>query len=1285
MKKNQTEYVLMTPVSLQASVVHDMPRQIGSADTFVLEKGIHLHWGLPAALDLRTKENRAYFPSVPNRWMVIRKAKGKEDSYWVIESDAISFEDSTVNSTGKLGRTLSLEQWLNNEEANTSYWNTYKDLPFHPYYFLPDNQSIKYENSAQIFGFWDKDESVLEIGNLTYELVGWYELEEGGESYLDWARKKFASQETVSSFLEFLKIEEPWQIQDSTPAKEPDYLICYARIQVNPSQKPNSFIKESPKIKLTLGNHPEDALDNALLSSLVKEALPEAKTIVSTLRDLSLKENDPIDFEIHAHQNDHAKSFKPVDSGSHWYIEASQEGRSLFAKMKNQLKQLNILQTNVDHISSEHLHLAQQNTTDRKQYTYLENQGLISAEAHEKSRQSQENLLASLQKKAREIQGEMYTCQYELSQSLNDFNEKYGTDYKLKSIEKTPYQMPAPLEGILSFSQEKLPDWGRLPSENIGTIAPFDRSGDFSAWFTQMSANDPGQFLYPNPKPRAVSIHWQGSFHPIEKQQTGYSKNHIDQHYSLSLENQNLHPEESILYSNPINLSGKADFYQQSLLQWIKYLQDFLVETEEMDAWLKMKGLANDGQNSIYLDQYIEVIIEWIHSKYSSKEKALNPTHILAFEVYRKLKKESFMGLSFHDLHKNLVGNHTGSEAFDTFHPIRSGRFNLSSFSLLDVFGNVISKEIKPQAESISLPPRILQAAKLHFAWNTPEGIFHQGKLLPSLSPIRGWLLPAFSDKSLGCFDANGNLIGWIDEQMNFQRTKSIQRWSVEQVLESIYVEHPEMYVVIRYFMKQAPSFLEAYLEMLQSISQNIEPGYQKGEEQLAYLVHRPLAVTNISLSLDLLGLPAVDQSPETVLSDISLESRNSHEFEQVQFPVMLGNHLRFGDGLVGFWKTKEENESDHVEEISGESFHISSLLSDHKQDGISTDSQLLISPSEPSQEIIALVDPRGTLQASSGILPTQSLHLTISQYQKPLQVIADQVKSLPLSSPIDGSVPVFPGAGLPIISQSAWTKGMEAFEKDKPPIFRKNGGRTDFEGIKTRTASKSELWMYLPLHEHNAEDILKDHSLEPKALKGVRLIANEDEKFGYCVKFDGAYSHIELLAKPNLAFKEKEAISICFWIKYETHLPDSIERILSTDSDPNKKAFSINVESTGVMMNGFENPVALRFPNQKLLETGVWNHFSFVFSGEAIFIYVNGELLSQPLPVQTIRYGEEWKIGYGNILDLNEAAFFSGKMSGVRIYKGVKSLAQIHAIMGLDQLEIEKPKPLLSNVQYAK
>ncbi|HEY0038633.1 MAG TPA: hypothetical protein VGB66_18180, partial [Longimicrobium sp.] len=269
--------------------------------------------------------------------------------------------------------------------------------------------------------------------------------------------------------------------------------------------------------------------------------------------------------------------------------------------------------------------------------------------------------------------------------------------------------------------------------------------------------------------------------------------------------------------------------------------------------------------------------------------------------------------------------------------------------------------------------------------------------------------------------------------------------------------------------------FLQGFLSTVDSALEAIEPASFAQHEALALLIGRPIAVARARVELRVMGQPLdartavpdgtiaggtaitvsksaawkafVDQSwsvfaydwghyfgctQDQVLNNtcpfmgpsppLEAYARTTHGFEKVGVPIRLGEHQLMNDGLVGFW-TESGGDLDPV-------FHAPQAL-----DGLAlepgvvwrpgtttpsirawtegrTDNLTLALQDDPL-ELTLLLDPRGVVHATCGVLPVRQLQIPSAYYAGALRRMGVTFRVGPLltdSERLYAAVPREPG-----------------------------------------------------------------------------------------------------------------------------------------------------------------------------------------------------------------------------------------------------------------------------------
>ncbi|SDF75307.1 hypothetical protein [Chitinophaga filiformis] len=190
------------------------------------EKGIHLHWALPAALTNGIqKDGKALFPAVPNRWLVIRTHLVNNQPVikkWLLESDyigdfisnkspwAVQNPDGSYSTSHNIGKATVLENWTVEQPRSTTPLTA----------MAPGNASFAgiYQYCRNVFGLWDDLAGMdTTATSFSYLVTGWYS---------DSAIEPL----TNSDALIINSIKSKWALPGNATANFPDSIMCHGFI-----------------------------------------------------------------------------------------------------------------------------------------------------------------------------------------------------------------------------------------------------------------------------------------------------------------------------------------------------------------------------------------------------------------------------------------------------------------------------------------------------------------------------------------------------------------------------------------------------------------------------------------------------------------------------------------------------------------------------------------------------------------------------------------------------------------------------------------------------------------------------------------------------------------------------------------------------------------------------------------------------------------------------------------------------------------------------------------------
>lgn len=409
---------------------------------------------------------------------------------------------------------------------------------------------------------------------------------------------------------------------------------------------------------------------------------------------------------------------------------------------------------------------------------------------------------------------------------------------------------------------------------------------------------------------------------------------------------------------------------------------------------------------------------------------------------------------AFAETVRDAVGSSTrrAPQPASSFNPIRSGHMKILRLRLIDTFGRTIDvvkdgarNPITPDfmkvpwdPDAVYLPPRLVQPARLNFRWLSARHDEQEMNDHPATTPICGWILPNNLDGSLMVFDVEGTALGYIDQETRWRPTPGGDGLTVapERPVPEAVVQNGQLRRVVNRIRGHGQAFLGEFITTLDAALENIDPEGFAQHQALALLIGRPIAVVRASLALEIQGLVAQDQGWRSFRGRLGGSPDQTAGYPRVRFPVRIGEYRQLNDGLVGYWNewNDERDEIFHVSDANKNA----RLESGHIVRIGDSPTNIDLSLSAPPHNLTMLVDPRGKVHASMGILPTKAIDIPADQYADALAAINVTFFSAPILTDVDKlrlPLPAEPGFAWSWIEKRAqnWT---EIPRKDiAPPV----------------------------------------------------------------------------------------------------------------------------------------------------------------------------------------------------------------------------------------------------------
>lgn len=430
-----------------------------------------------------------------------------------------------------------------------------------------------------------------------------------------------------------------------------------------------------------------------------------------------------------------------------------------------------------------------------------------------------------------------------------------------------------------------------------------------------------------------------------------------------------------------------------------------------------------------------------------------------------------------------------GALARENFGPLRSGFFQVQSLEIVDVFGQRLQVDTalsdkdqpleiipsftmqcvpgdKVNAGNVYLPPRILESSRLWFKWlsathnNHVPGInddFVEMNTHPATSPVTGWVLPNHLDNSLFFYDADGTPIGsfGIEHQTLKYRTRA---GNLSNPGDDLPTDLAKVNLHIAAFMQfisgKNYQFLQDLMTSILQSDQYMNAPNFASNAGLGVFIGRPLALTRAQIAVETLGyaLPLsqadnnpTDAYPQDILNGrtkyADRQAQSSAALQQVNINVRLGDLVKANDGLVGYLVERKDDNTFYAP-----------TAPEAGSNGVVRPSpgNLSLNLNAPAVVVTMLIDPRAAVNATTGILPVQSLQIPPDQYTQTMQRLAVTFFTHPVMKKQEGfAVPIPAEAGY----DWSWIQ----------PIITSAGGTTITTALKPNAVNDNATYGYSP------------------------------------------------------------------------------------------------------------------------------------------------------------------------------------------------------------------------------
>jgi len=350
---------------------------------------------------------------------------------------------------------------------------------------------------------------------------------------------------------------------------------------------------------------------------------------------------------------------------------------------------------------------------------------------------------------------------------------------------------------------------------------------------------------------------------------------------------------------------------------------------------------------------------------------------------------------------------------------LRAGHLRLKRLRVIDSYGqfhDVAQAQLDApiRADDLSspagpaylaLPPRLQEPARLMFRLLDAADNSREATRLHA--PVCGWLVPDHMDEALELFDAQGQALGQL-QPADDGRTLEWQGVPGQQAPLGAppQLAQPQMAgftLGLLAWARRDPDLvasetaLSALLRMIDATLWSTDPVGRAGNAHLSLLVGHPLALVRAELRLE------VQSDPQANSLQGPLYTPARTELERTPLPVRLGEVLALDDGLMGYFINDDYSRFYPIHEAlapqaqpvgPGEGYLNSAATTPDTTTRPVEHPYIDRSPVvwvRPGQRVLLtlVLDPRGAVHATSGLLPRKKIELMREHVSQALEAMA--------------------------------------------------------------------------------------------------------------------------------------------------------------------------------------------------------------------------------------------------------------------------------------------------------
>jgi hypothetical protein len=343
------------------------------------------------------------------------------------------------------------------------------------------------------------------------------------------------------------------------------------------------------------------------------------------------------------------------------------------------------------------------------------------------------------------------------------------------------------------------------------------------------------------------------------------------------------------------------------------------------------------------------------------------------------------------------------------FYPVRGGFLLFNQLQAVDGFGQtynlaqpnspsgfqlIVAQGLVPDdpskqlpAACVQLPPRAVQDGRLDLLFLSNDGSGRDAAVSAHPDAVCGWILPNHLDRSLAVYDAAGLPLGEV------LRMGAPDNWVPSPVVTGsppapptpADIANPVLREVVASIAAQTSDVFAGLYRSIDETLWMVDPMGGRSDAMLSVLIGRPLAVVQAQVQLRLYGNPATNRTWNAMVSDpdTCATIHSVGEILDVPFEVRLGSLELRDDGVLGYFLPDGPAKYGtfyvvHFPDGVEEGGYLKPVLAPSQESGAPPTYQgdVSLKYGRDPVTVTLLLDPRGNVHASTGILPVTSAAL---------------------------------------------------------------------------------------------------------------------------------------------------------------------------------------------------------------------------------------------------------------------------------------------------------------------